>query len=368
MLYLRVIVAALIVALSVPCAAQDLMTTRGEAVELIRDLRRIHTPEGIELLEQVELNGEKQWINIRGKNKANPVLLFVHGGPASPMMPISWAYQNPWEDFFTVVQWDQRVSGKNWVTADTAAAVKQLSFNTFVKDGVALVEYLCDKLGKEKIFVMGYSFGASVGVQLATEVPHRLYAYMGVGQTAPGDPEKYLYERLLALATEAKHDEALAALQALTPYPNADGATPVKKLLVARKWARYFNGGWYGKPDLNLYFSLPALSPEYTEQEIISLDRSTPWATRKILRKGRETGLPTAFQVPVIFLMGRHDLHTPYEPTRLYFDKLTAPMKKFYTFERSGHFPMLEEPGKFLMVLVNDVLPLAGTSAEYPSK
>jgi hypothetical protein len=35
-------------------------------------------------------------------------LLFLHGGPASTDMPVSWAFQTPWEDYFTVVQWDQR--------------------------------------------------------------------------------------------------------------------------------------------------------------------------------------------------------------------------------------------------------------------
>ena len=95
------------------CNAQPRIQTREEAVALLHDLRKIHTPEGIDTLEQIELNGEKQWINIRGKNKSNPILLFIHGGPASPMMPVAWAFQNGWEDYFTVVQWDQRVSGKN---------------------------------------------------------------------------------------------------------------------------------------------------------------------------------------------------------------------------------------------------------------
>src|ERR1041385_8372149 len=65
----------------------------------IADLRKINTPEGIEALEPVDIDGSKQWIAIRGLNRDNPVLLMIHGGPGSPMMPLAWAYQAPWEDF-----------------------------------------------------------------------------------------------------------------------------------------------------------------------------------------------------------------------------------------------------------------------------
>lgn len=350
------------------CYSQQIITSREQAVELIRDLRKIHTPEGIEVMEQLELNGEKQWITIRGKNKANPVLLFIHGGPASPMMPVSWAYQNPWEDYFTVVQWDQRVSGKNWSTTDTTKAVAHLRFSNIVEDGQALISYLCRKLNQEKLFVMGYSFGSKVGIQLASVMPEKIYAYIGVGQVSEGDSEKYLYERLVVLAGNSHNNEALAELKSMVPYSKPEGTTPVKDMLKARKWARYYDGGWYGKKDLNLYFSLPDLSPEYSKDEVISLAVSTPWATRKIMRQPGSFVFPRQLKVPVIFMMGRHDLHTPYQPSKNYFDNITAPLKKFYTFERSAHFPMLEEPGRFLVTLVTDVLPLAGKQISYSAK
>lgn len=83
------------------------------------------------------------------------------------------------------------------------------------------------------------------------------------------------------------------------------------------------------------------------------------WATRKIMRNGTAREFEYNFKVPIIFMMGIHDLHTPYEPSRAYYDKISAPQKKFYSFDYSGHFPFLEEPGKFFVTLVNDVLPLA---------
>ncbi|MCB9081111.1 MAG: alpha/beta hydrolase [Lewinellaceae bacterium] len=341
------------------CNAQPRIQTREEAVALLHDLRKIHTPKGIDTLEQIELNGEKQWINIRGKNKSNPILLFIHGGPASPMMPVAWAFQNGWEDYFTVVQWDQRVSGKNWTTTDTTKAVANLNRKMIVQDGIALVQYLCEKLNQQKVFILGYSFGSRVGIELISLIPEKVFAYVGVGQMSGGDQEAFIYNRLLTLAAESNNELALQELKTIAPYPNTDGANPIRKLLLVRKWARYFNGGWYGKPNLDLFFSLPELSPEYSEQDITRIDSGNAWAARKILQQSEGNAFPDTFRTPILFLMGRHDLHTPHDLALAYFNKLSAPNKKFITFEHSGHFPMLEEPGRFLVTLVNEVLPLA---------
>ena len=74
---------------------------------------------------------------------------------------------------------------------------------------------------------------------------------------------------------------------------------------------------------------------------------------------------PVRFPVPVVFLMGRYDLHTPYPTARAYFDRIEAPSKKFVTFERASHMIPFEEPGRFLLTLVNDVLPLAGGAKDF---
>ena len=79
--------------------------------EVVADIHRIVTPNGVQETFEATLGGARQVVNVRGADRANPVLLFVHGGPAAVEMPIAWAFQRPWEDFFTVVQWDQRGAG-----------------------------------------------------------------------------------------------------------------------------------------------------------------------------------------------------------------------------------------------------------------
>lgn len=325
-----------------------------KSIEILRDLQTIHTPEGIELLEQIELNGTKQWVSIRGKDRSNPVLLVLHGGPASPLMPISWAYQTPWEDYFTVVNWDQKLAGKNWLEGDSSR-VDRINFRGLIQDAYLLVDSLRARLNQDKIFLMGYSYGAGMGIRMAARIPQKLHAYIGVGQMAPGNPELVIYQRLLQLASEAGNEEALEELEAIAPYPNPEGGNPIRKILTVRKWARYFNGGWYGKENFDLLFQLPEPSPLYTAEEISSLDISSPWISRKMLAQGGGGEFPLDFEIPIFFMMGRHDLHTPYQGAADYFQQLSAPQKEMFTFENSGHVPFLEEPGRFLVTLVNHI-------------
>lgn len=355
-----------------PAPASTTVPSRDYITARLAELRKIHTPEGIEALEEVTLGGTRQWVSIRGKNRANPVLLFIHGGPGTPMMPMTWAYQAPWEDFFTVVQWDQRGVGKNAATADREALKPTLTTERVIADAEELTAWLRKRLGKEKIVVMGYSYGTQVAMALAQRRPEWLHAYVGVGQGGSGNGEEYLYKRLLELATNAKNEDALRELKAIAPYPGPN-RTMADTLLV-RKWARHFNGGWYGKPNFDLLFALPDWAPEYTQADVDAQTKATQWFSRTVMGNARaqsadapheKTSERKAFKVPVIVMMGRNDLHTPYEPAKAFFDTIDAPHKRFITLERSAHVPMLEEPGLFLFSLIQEVLPLTEGRAAF---
>jgi pimeloyl-ACP methyl ester carboxylesterase len=339
--------------------SRDYITAR------IADLRKINTPEGIEALETVDIDGSKQWISIRGLNRENPVLLMIHGGPGSPMLPLSWAYQAPWEDFFTVVNWDQRGSGKSYNSDRLEDLQKTLSPQRVFQDAEAITAYLRKRLNKDKIFAMGFSWGSDVGVHLAKKKPEWLYAYIGVGQMSGGDGEKFLYEHLLELARKTKNEEAIRELEGIAPYPLPYDR---RKMTVVRNWALKFDGGWYGRKNLDLFYALQDWAPEYTQADVDAQGAVYRLAATNIVGQIPTEDLRSLgpkFEVPVILLMGRFDLHTPYVRAKEYFDWIQAPKKKFVTFERSSHFMMFEEPGRFLMTLVDDVLPLAGPAPQF---
>ena len=352
---------------SSPAQSAD-ATPRDSITGRLAELRRIHTPEGIEVLEPIEVNGSTQWLSIRGLNRANPILLVLHGGPGSPMMGASWAYQKPWEDFFTVVNWDRRGVGKSFSAADSARLGPTMTLPQLVFDAAIVVEYLLGRLGHEKLVVLGYSYGTRIGPRLVERYPELFHAYVGLGQAGGPDAERQLYATLMERVRAANDTAAIRELEALRPYPPPAGPGAVAKLLAARGWAREYDGGWYGKPTFDLYFALPEWGPEYSGADVANLRPAMAWAERHLIDQApepRPTRLVERFDVPVVLLHGRFDLHTPYESARDYFDRIEAPHKRFVTFERSSHMVMFEEPGRLLMALVEEVLPLAGGAASF---
>jgi len=119
---------------------------------------------------------------MRGQDKRNPLLLFVHGGPASPMAPVAWMFQRPLEEYFTVVQYDQQASGKTCVANDTARLGNTIRIAQYMSDVLELTEFLRQKYGKGKVLLVGHSWGTVVGMQAALQRPDLFYAYVGIGQ------------------------------------------------------------------------------------------------------------------------------------------------------------------------------------------
>ncbi len=105
----------------------------------------------------IRTGGIDQWVQIRGENRDNPVILFVHGGPGSSETPLSALFR-PWEKYFTVVMWDQRCAGKTFAR-NGAESCKSLSIAGTAHDGEALADYLRHHLHNNKIILLGHSWG-----------------------------------------------------------------------------------------------------------------------------------------------------------------------------------------------------------------
>lgn len=123
----------------------------------IEEDRRIEAPRGIEITETVMLGGIPQVVNIRGQDRANPVLLFLHGGPGTPMLPFAHAFQDAWEAHFTVVHWDQRGAGLTARMTEPEVVADTISFDRMLADTIELSELLRERFGSDRIVLMGHS-------------------------------------------------------------------------------------------------------------------------------------------------------------------------------------------------------------------
>src|SRR5215831_3012608 len=178
--------AAVLVTLAVAGSAADeplpKSCSRAEATKIIAEARRIVNPGGVEQLEKVRIGGIDQWVSIRGRDRRNPVLLYIHGGPGYVSIPMSWWFGRGWEEYFTVIQWDQRAAGKTHLLTNPAAIKPTLTREQMVADAEEMAAWVRGELGKKKIFVIGHSWGSFLGLQLAQHHPEWLHAYIGVCQ------------------------------------------------------------------------------------------------------------------------------------------------------------------------------------------
>ncbi|HEX3810616.1 MAG TPA: alpha/beta hydrolase [Rhizomicrobium sp.] len=357
------LLACLFLAAPLAAHAADKPFTQDSARAIVADLQKVVSPNGIDQRMEVPINGTKQWITIRGRDRNNPILLFIHGGPAAPEMPTSWTFQNGWEDYFTVVQWDQRGSGKTYNANDPAKIASTITLPQMVSDTEAMVTYLRTTYRKPKIFVLGHSWGSILGLTLAQKHPEWLYAYIGMGQMVDSQAsERESYEATLAAARAAHNQAAIKELEAIAPYPEANGAVPLAKIDIERKWSVKFGGLSWNRDSYAYYYHASQLSPDYTNADLAAIDKGSALSLGRLLPQFTSFNFNrvTDFRCPIIIFNGRHDETVSAKVTAAWFARVHAPVKKLVWFENSAHLMQIEEPGRVLVHLVQDVRPLAG--------
>ncbi len=110
----------------------------------------------------VPLGGIQQWITIRGGDRSNPVLLFLHGGPGDAQSALTSVY-SPLEKNFVLIQWDQRGAGRT--LGHSNPEHQETSLPRLVEDGIELTKYIRRYLHTNKILLVGHSWGSFLGAQ-----------------------------------------------------------------------------------------------------------------------------------------------------------------------------------------------------------
>ena len=186
----------------------------------------ITTPDGIDEGSFVRIGGIDQYISIRGDDRANPVILFVHGGPGDSMVPFAQIYR-PWEKYFTVVQWDQRGAGRTFGRNGTNEA--PMTIDRMARDGIEVAQYLRTHLHKDRVILLAHSFGTVLGIQMVKRRPDLFAAYVGTGQVvAKAEKERILYARLMKKLEAAQDESGIRQAQ------NRDGALQLRSRAADR--------------------------------------------------------------------------------------------------------------------------------------
>lgn len=329
------------------------------AREIIADLGRIVAPDGVQEDYAVEIGGIRQWVNVRGQDRDNPMVLFVHGGPASPVIPTLWQFQRPLEEYFTVVNYDQRGAGKTLTLNPEAAVADTLHIQRYVEDAIALAEYLRTRYHKRKLVLMGHSWGTVVAMHAALKRPDLFHAYVGIGQVINvRTNEQVSFDYGLRVARERGNTDAVREMESIAPYPGDQPITR-ERIVIARKWPQFYGGLTAYRDSSTYFFQGPRLSPDYDDAARCAINAGSVLTLGRLLDEFLQvdfTGVKR-FPIPVVMFMGRHDYTTPSEPTAAWLAQVQAPYKRGVWFEHSAHMMPWEEPGKTLVSLLEHVRP-----------
>jgi pimeloyl-ACP methyl ester carboxylesterase len=267
-------------------------------------------------------------------------------------------YPTGLEDEFVVVWWEQRGVGMSYQPGQPNGSTMP---EQLVADVIAVTSYLRQRFGREKIYLMGHSGGTFIAIQAAAKEPHLYYAYIGIAQMSNQlRSEKRAYDYMVERFKANGNRKMVRKLEA-APVTMTGGAP--KQYLELRDEAMHNLGigTMHNMRSVVTGIFLPSLKfSEYTIKEKINLwrskasvDVSIVWS--KMLTTDLNKEVP-ALHIPVYFLEGIYDYTCSYEEAKFYFQHLKSPVKGFYTFQKSAHSPMFEEPEKVQRILREDVL------------
>lgn len=326
----------------------------------ITDAQGRVVPGSIATLEKVQLGGSEQWISIRGQDKQNPVLLFLAGGPGGSQLTTARHALVGLEAHFVVVNWEQPGAGKSFNAVERAT----LTPERYVADGHELVLYLRERFGQEKVYLLGESWGSALGIMLVQHYPELFHAHIGTAQMVDFlETDLICYDFALDWAHERGDQQKVAQLQAQGPPPYYGADVAWKQVTYLVDTYAYM----HQNPAVINGFNTPRdlASPEYGLIDKVNWARG-PLDTLGVVYPHlwdidfrRQAA---HLEVPVYFLIGRHDVNAPPALIEEYYEMLDAPHKELIWFEHSGHAPWTSEPQKFVEVLVNRVM--AQTQAE----
>lgn len=304
----------------------------------------------------VTINGTKQGMFLKSENTENPVLLFLHGGPGSPEVAFTEKYPTGLEKLFTVCWWEQRGSGMSYSRKITP---QEMTVEQMIADTIEVTHYLCNRFGKEKIYVMGHSWGSLLGVLTVQQKPEAFHAYIGIGQVAQQDKsERLAYTYMLEEFSRVDNKKMVRKLR---KFPIAEGGEITNKYLGVRSEGMNKLGIGVMR---NMTSMLDCVAivlgyRGYTLGEKLKFPMGNALSLKYmwdlVLQMDLIKQVPD-LKIPVYIFQGKHDYQVSYKVAKDFAKALNAPIKGFYTFENSAHSPCFEEAEKMCTILRVNVL------------
>ncbi len=305
-------------------------------------------------METAVVGGVPQRLWLRGSSRDNPPLILLHGGPGGSLGALFRRYNAELERHFLVVTWEQRGAGRSYRKGVPSAS---MTVAQFVCDLEEVVELVKKRFGKGKVVLLAHSWGTILGTLYAQRHPENVAAYVGVGQIANmPEGERLSYDFALSRAVQSENRKAVAELEKIGRPPHTLSA-----MLTERRWISHFGGNTFRGPTTTDLVLEALQADEFNLLDLLKLVQGSHFSAKHLWPEMSRIDFSEAhlsFEVPIIFLLGRHDRVAPCTLAASYLERLSAPYKKVVWFENSAHNPNYEEPERFNRVLVGEVLPM----------
>lgn len=304
-------------------------------------------------MQYLNLGGIKQWVLFRGYNKENPILIFLHGGPGVSEHALFRYYNSELEKHFVVVGWDQRETGKTYTGK---LSDDQLKIEHFLSDLHELIKFVKHKFNKNKVYLMGKSWGSILGILYSQKYPENVEAYLAIGQVTDQSKSEELGYQFIYDKAKAQNNKL--ALKELKEVKFPIGSN-YKDIITLRKWLIKFGGHVYGRTEYIFHWlSKFLIVNEYSWLDLITLalgaNCSLKALSQEIFKINLFEQVPS-LDIPVYFFIGKHDYCTSAYLAEKYFNRLKAQTKKIIWFEKSGHSPIFEEAENFNFALLKEI-------------
>ena len=322
---------------------------------------KIQTRNGIDESMFVSIGGLNQWLQIRGEDQANPIILFLHGGPALSMIPFTYRTMRPWEKDFTIVHWDQRGAGRTYLLNGGADETAR-GMNQIIEDGIEVTDFLRSHLHADKIILVGESFGSTVGLEMTRRRPDLFYAYVGTGQTIDSVQAQVLTYGLLLDRVRLQQDEiAVKRLTIIGAPPYADAALRIEEQrILGDHPAKSEHVGMFAGMSGD-YMVAPGYSLRDSYRMIaIATKHRSKLAQENLQYKAASFG--RQFAVPLFFFQGTDDIQAPSNLVTDFLKEISAPQKELVLLSGGGHNAYYFLSARFLEELNVRVRPLAQRS------
>lgn len=297
---------------------------------------------------RLPVEGARLWLLIRGDDRSAPVLLWLHGGPGGAETPLFRVFNGDLERHFVVAYWDQRGAARSY---DPDADPAELTVARHLADLDAVVDFLRAELGRERIVLVGHSWGGALGLLYAHAHPDEVSALIGVAPLVAELPRERAQHAFVQAEADRVGDEGAAERLAEigTPPYSAEQELAVERLVDR------FGGLFHQRPSV-LWTVLRATFAGYAR----------PWQVPRFIR-ANEISLAAMNQelraldlresvprleMPLFFFLGRYDRQVDARIAAAWFEELDAPAKELIWFEHSAHNIPFEEPERFGQALV----------------